>query len=272
MGTFAAAAAVALCAYAQTSPPAVVSHPNITYASGRALDVWLPQHDRRCRVPAVLFVHGGGWSVGDKSWYAGEARSVAALGWAGITLDYRQLPKYPFPAAADDVVAAVRFLRAHAAAYGLSPSHIAIFGGSAGGNLAAYVAALSGRQPLVRAAVSWSGLLDLPALATDPLAGMVTGYVGCASTACPGRWAAASPTSHVTARSAPILLVNGSDEFVPVSQATALAADYRAHGAVAETLIVQTTQHDRGYSDGAWSQSIAFLARFLGVLPRSAPR
>ena len=264
--------AAALCAYAMTSPAAVVSHPNITYASGRALDLWLPRHERRCRVPAVVFVHGGGWRVGDKSWYAGEAQQVAALGWAGVTLDYRQLPASIYPAAADDVVSAVRWLRSHAATYGISPTHIAIFGGSAGGNLAAYVAALSGRRPLVRAAVSWSGLLDLPALASDPLSGLVTSYVGCAAEACPSRWAAASPATHVTRGSAPILLVNGSDELVPRSQVASLAAVYRAHGAVAETLVVHTTTHDRGYFDDAWPQSIAFLARYLGVVARSAPR
>lgn len=264
--------AAALCAYALTSPTALVSHPNVPYAHGRAVDIWLPRHDPRCRVPAVLFVHGGGWSVGDKSWYAGEAQTVAALGWAGVTLDYRQLPKSLFPAGADDVVDAVRWLRAHAAAYGISPAHIAVFGGSAGGNLAALAAALSGRQPLVRAAVSWSGLLDLPALAADPLAGLVAGYVGCGEAVCPSRWAAASPTTHVTTGSAPVFLVNGSDEFVPVSQVLSLARAYHAHGALEETLIVRTTAHDRGYFDDAWTQSLAFLARYLGVLPRSAPR
>jgi acetyl esterase len=253
-----------------TAPTAIR---DVSYAAGKSLDLYLPRHASDCAVPAVVFVHGGGWSVGDKSWYAGEAQTVTASGWAGVTIDYGLLPSHPYPAAVNDTFAAVRWLHRAAARFGIDPSRIAIFGGSAGGNLAALVAMDRWRGvdphgwPLVRAAVSWSGLLDLPALNNDPLGGLVTGYLGCAYSTCPARWARASPVSFASARSAPMLLVNGSSEVVPQSQVDHLARRLRANGVRCDVLIVQTSAHDRGYFDSAWDESMQFLHQFLDLPP-----
>lgn len=92
-------------------------------------------------LPAVVFIHGGGWTVGDLDTYDGQARMHAAGADAVvIAVDYRLAPEHPFPAAVEDVWAAAQWLTASAAEIGVDASRIAVAGDSAGGNLAAVVA------------------------------------------------------------------------------------------------------------------------------------
>ncbi len=102
-------------------------------------------------LPAMLFLHGGGWVVGDLESHDGVCRRLANLAgcWV-LAADYRLAPEHPFPAAVEDSAAALRWLAAHAAAIGIDPTRLAVAGDSAGGNLAA-VLALMGRDGTVPA-------------------------------------------------------------------------------------------------------------------------
>ncbi|MDA2891012.1 alpha/beta hydrolase [Mycolicibacterium sp. BiH015] len=92
-------------------------------------------------LPAVVFIHGGGWTVGDLETYDGQARMHAAgAGAVVVAVDYRLAPEHPFPAAVEDVWAAVQWLTASAEELGVDANRIAVAGDSAGGNLAAVVA------------------------------------------------------------------------------------------------------------------------------------
>ncbi|HEX8347721.1 MAG TPA: alpha/beta hydrolase, partial [Actinoplanes sp.] len=86
--------------------------------------------------------HGGGWVLGDLETHDGLCRTLAAAtGWSVLAVDYRRAPEAPYPAAADDVERALRWLRADGAtAHALDPTRIAIAGDSAGGHLAAATA------------------------------------------------------------------------------------------------------------------------------------
>ncbi len=82
---------------------------------------------------AVLYLHGGGYTVGSvRSHRALAARVAAASGARGLTVDYRLGPEHPFPAAVDDAVAAYRWL----VRQGIAPERIVVAGDSAGGGLA----------------------------------------------------------------------------------------------------------------------------------------
>lgn len=103
-------------------------------------------------LPALVFLHGGGWMVGDLASHEGICRRLAnAAGCCVIAVDYRLAPENPFPAALDDCAAAFRFVADEARGLGLDPTRIAVGGDSAGGNLAAVVA-LMGRDGTVPAA------------------------------------------------------------------------------------------------------------------------
>jgi acetyl esterase/lipase len=85
--------------------------------------------------PAVLLVHGGGFRAGSKEGYIPLAIKLAERGYVAATVNYRLAPRNQFPAAVEDVKAAVRFLRANATKYNIDSAHIGALGGSAGGHL-----------------------------------------------------------------------------------------------------------------------------------------
>ena len=85
--------------------------------------------------PAVVCVHGGGFRAGTRQRYLPIAYHLAQRGYLAATVSYRLSPMAQFPAAVEDVKAAVRFLRANAARFHLDPDRIGAVGGSAGGHL-----------------------------------------------------------------------------------------------------------------------------------------
>jgi acetyl esterase len=90
--------------------------------------------------PTVAFFHGGGWVIGDLDTHDNLARNVCRGSRAVvIAVDYRLAPEHPFPAAAEDAVAAARWVAAHLDELG-GDTRLAVAGDSAGGNLAAVVA------------------------------------------------------------------------------------------------------------------------------------
>ena len=83
----------------------------------------------------VLFLHGGGWVLGDLDGFEAFSRRLAvATGSAVVTVDYRLAPEHPFPAALDDARTALGWVKAHRAE--LPPGPLVVLGESAGGNLA----------------------------------------------------------------------------------------------------------------------------------------
>ena len=88
--------------------------------------------------PALVFLHGGGWTVGTFEIYEPLCRQLAnALDHVVVWVDYRLAPEHPFPAAFDDTRNVLRWLPKYAARLGIDPERIGIGGDSAGGNLAA---------------------------------------------------------------------------------------------------------------------------------------
>ncbi|UPK39926.1 alpha/beta hydrolase [Bradyrhizobium sp. 186] len=91
--------------------------------------------------PALVFFHGGGWVIGDLDSHDIACRKLAVEGaLIVISVDYRLAPEHKFPAAADDAIAATRWIAANARELGIDASRLSIGGDSAGGNLAAVVA------------------------------------------------------------------------------------------------------------------------------------
>jgi acetyl esterase len=90
---------------------------------------------------AVVWLHGGGWMMGNlDTEHPWASRIAAGVGAVVITVDYRLAPEHPFPDALDDVYAVLTWTAEHAAELGIDPQRIAVGGHSAGGNLAAGVA------------------------------------------------------------------------------------------------------------------------------------
>ncbi len=88
------------------------------------------------KLPAVIDVHGGHWSHGDRT--AGELydRSLAQSGFVVVAVDFRQAPDFAHPCASDDVASAVRWVRRSADELGVDPRKVGLVGSSSGGHLA----------------------------------------------------------------------------------------------------------------------------------------
>ncbi|MCC6590028.1 MAG: alpha/beta hydrolase fold domain-containing protein [Bryobacterales bacterium] len=136
--------AAAALAYAQSAqppapviPPDVDAHLDVEYSNvGQrvAMDIFRPKAPGPN--PTVVAIHGGGFRAGSRASYIPLCIKLAQKGYAAATVQYRLAPRHQFPAAVEDVKAAVRFLRANAARYGVDPNRIGTIGGSAGGHLA----------------------------------------------------------------------------------------------------------------------------------------
>lgn len=118
-------------------PPTVIHEAEVEYSNvGQkvAMDIVRPRN-ASAAVPAVLLVHGGGFRRGHRNSYLPLAIKLAERGYVAATASYRLAPRHQFPAAVEDVKAAVRFLRANAQKYGIDPTRMGASGGSAGGHL-----------------------------------------------------------------------------------------------------------------------------------------
>jgi acetyl esterase len=98
---------------------------------------------------SYVFLHGGGWTLGDLTTYEPLCRRLARVLRADVVwVDYRVAPEHPFPAALDDALGACRWLFANGARFGLDPGNIGVIGDSAGANLAAVAATLNANGEL----------------------------------------------------------------------------------------------------------------------------
>jgi len=232
----------------------------VAYAPGGShlLDLHLPP-DATGPVPTVIWIHGGGWAGGSRTDDA-QARRLVCRGYAVASIDYRLSGTAEFPAQIHDVKAAIRFLRANAATYGLDASRFATFGSSAGGHLASLAATSGGVADLedlsqgnadmsstVQAGIAWFGPTDLSLMdtqllaqscpAADAIHGEATSaesrLVGCAvgDAACAAAVARANPVTYVGASTPPLYLLHGTEDCtVPMAQSALLKTAMNSAG------------------------------------------
>ncbi len=123
--------------------------PDIEFASpaGRTLKMQLLRPalpwdlDKRAPAPLIVFVQGSAWRYPNAYNELPQLASFAREGYVVASIEHRASDEVPFPACLIDVKSAIRFLRAHAAEYGIDPTRVAIWGTSSGGNLALLTAA-----------------------------------------------------------------------------------------------------------------------------------
>jgi len=105
----------------------------------------------RAKAPALIAIHGGGWQIGDRSFYKYWGPFLAHNGYAVFAIEYRLGKPGVYPNALHDVKAALQFVRAKAPDYDIDPDRVGLIGDSAGAHLASLLA-LAGANtiPLTR--------------------------------------------------------------------------------------------------------------------------
>jgi len=120
-------------------PPHVAETRLLIIQDSIALRAYRPVADEI--LPALVFFHGGGWTIGDLDTHDVVCRQLAiGARCAVFSVDYRLAPESPFPAAVDDCISATRYVLKDSHSLKIDPARIAVGGDSAGGNLAAVVA------------------------------------------------------------------------------------------------------------------------------------
>lgn len=234
--------------------------------------------------PLVIYIHGGGWVAGHTRAAGAIADFPAALaalareGFAVASLEYRLAGEAPHPAQLQDVRAAVRYLKANAAKYGIDPTRIALWGGSAGGHLAALAATScrdAGLDPkpgmpaadtCVQAAAIWYGVFDFaPILARQARPGAPAAenqLLRCTPATCPpARVAAASPAHYFSRQDPPFLLIHGiADRTVPVAQSRLAEAGLTANGVPVQAIYIADVDHSFIGKDAATTHAATMQA------------
>jgi acetyl esterase len=159
-------------AYTQPDPPALAEVRDMAMpgpeGSPLPLRLYRPPTVAAQPLPVLVYLHGGGWTIGDLDTHDVLCRELAlGAGCAVVSVDYRMGPEHRFPAAVLDCVAATRWVRAQANALGVDAGRLAVGGDSAGGNLAAVVclALRDAGEPLPRFQLLIYPATDMRALA-----------------------------------------------------------------------------------------------------------
>lgn len=190
------------------------------------LDIYRPKDDWRS-LPALVCIHGGGWSKGQKTHFRNVAQALAAKGFVTASIDYRLSGEAPFPAHIHDCKAAVRFLRANASDFGIDPGKIGAIGHSAGGHLAALLAMSAGVQELegkggnaevssaIQAAISMGGQTDFLSERNREISSQKEiwqQFLGGSQAEKPQAYRIASPLVHVDQTDPPCWIITGEND------------------------------------------------------------
>lgn len=244
------------------------------------LDVYRPELPDP--LPAILFVHGGGWVGGDKRGMGSFARYFAERGYVGFAVNYRLAPEFKFPAQIEDVKCAVRWIRQHAAEYNVDPDRIGALGTSAGGHLVALLGVTDGSEGLegecgdpeissrLQAVVPYFGPMDLDKLLTGTTRGSqrAMALFGTSCEANPEPCQKASPITYVSSDDPPFMLVHGTrDPVVPFEQSVLMQQALQTAGVEAQLVPIEGAGHgwpiDSPYGRQALAQVVPFLERQL---------
>jgi acetyl esterase/lipase len=250
--------------------------PYSTEADGiRKIDVFLPKgNPNGC---CIFFVHGGGWSGGNKeSWHA-VMKHFCAKGFVCTSAEYHLSPEWHYPKHVEGVRLAMSFVKSKAGEYGFDPKKIAVFGSSAGAHLAAMLATIQAddelgmsdevtvRDTLPQAAVALCGVFD-DALYDGKHKEMFERFLGVTRDEKPELYREALPLYRVVGKEPPFIIISGDvDTTTPLDMQERMRDALIAKGGSAELVVLPGVKHGYGYgvTSDAQKKMLVHAERFL---------
>ncbi len=248
------------------SPSGVRVYSDLEYArvddESLRLDLYMPENPLAAP-PLIVWIHGGGWTRGDKAKVNSAVTGLSAKGYAVASINYRLGGLGLHPKQIHDVKGAVRWLRANAKKYGYDATRIGAGGGSAGGHLALLLA-LSANNPYLEGDVGGNldqsstvqAVLDLygPSALQD-YADVNQRFARNKSSAL---LQSASPLSYLTPDAPPLLIMHGNqDRVVPLSQSEMLHQRYQQAGLDSTLHIIEGAAHGgKAFKDATRQQKM----------------
>jgi acetyl esterase/lipase len=229
-------------------------------------------HPSRPNGLGVIFISGSGWRVRpeyaavplkESAQIAMYVPSLTAAGYTVFALSHRATPAFRYPAMFEDVQRAVRYIRHHAAKFGIDPARIGGSGGSSGAHLLSLAATVDGagdpndpdpvnrQSAKLQCIVSRAGPMDLTSMAPTNGAELVSALLGAPIDEATPRhsdvfktaWSA-SPLAHVSSDDPPFLFVHGdADKTVPFSQSTKMQAALTKAGVPSRLIRIEGGDH-----------------------------
>jgi len=224
---------------------------DIVYATAggtnQTLDAFVPEGEGTFLT--CILVHGGGWMRGDKTNNFKELFApLSQAGFTWFTINYRLAPQHRFPACIEDVEAAIRWVKAHAADYKADPKRIALIGESAGGHLVSLAGVRAQADTRVAAVVPFYAPHDLESRirqsqTLSPTMSALFGLTELNDAA----WKAmrdASPINQIRGGLPPYLLIHGTkDDKVPFEQSLRFQEKMKAAGNVCDLVTIEGGAH-----------------------------
>jgi alpha-L-fucosidase 2 len=197
--------------------------------------------------PAVIVVHGGGWEAGDRRTYVNPLLALLESSpYVWFSIDHRLAPAHPYPAALEDVRAAIRWVHAHRAEFRVDPGRIFLVGESSGGHLVSLAGALESDK--LAGVVPFYGIHNFEnwLLAEGTVrrnAGQFLGVRAMDAQTLP-RIREASPVNHVHAAMPPYLCIHGEkDAGVPFTQSEEMCKAIQAKGGACQVFLLRGAGH-----------------------------
>lgn len=269
-------AALAVAAAPKGDEGSLVSLPDVVYSqrSGKSLhlDFVRPQGDGP--FPLVVCIHGGGWRGGSRTDYADFQKSMAGIGVATASVQYRFAPDAKFPSQLDDLRGALRFLLADTDRFKVDSKRILWMGGSAGGHLALLAGLETSDQYTTRLIINVAGPTDLRNFKSLPAGDAVLKKFATrdSSELLEDLLGTADRSAEIYERASPVVLVRKDsprvvtchgekDDIVPISQAELLHEKLRELKVPEKLIRAKSGGHDLG----AWEANERLQA-ILGVV------
>lgn len=221
-----------------------LQHQTITYSKGLQADLF--KIPTKKIVPAVVLIHGGYWSAGNRLELTDFANKLAQNGFLAMTIDYHLLPQYNQSIQTDDVKQAIWWLRENSENLGVDPSRVGVVGISSGGYLAAWAIThdkfnSNGTSSRPNAMVSLYGPWDLTVSGIKD----VPESIPLVEQFCAGQdRKVVSPLYDIKPQMPPVLLIHGdADKIVPVSQSINAYKQIKAVHGKCKLIIVHNDGH-----------------------------